>query len=274
LLAAVGHPDPPETWNELLDLSQRIIEKKEDEDGLYGFLWQGAQYEGLVCTFLEFISSNGGAIYVDGSFRLNTDENVKALQFMVDLIHEYRVSPPSTFTEMKEEEVRRAFQRGDAVFERNWPYAWKLHQAEDSPVQGKVGIAALPHFPGSTSASTLGGWHVGISQFSDVKEQAWKLLRFLTSSDAQRKLALNLGWNPGRSDVYRDEEVLLELPHLERLRDVFTHAVARPNLPYYTQVSAVIQRNVNKCLAGNIDPGQALEQTQREIEEMTRIYEE
>ena len=55
---------------------------------------------------------------------------------MRDLIHRDGVSPPSTYTGMKEEEVRLFFQSGNALFERNWPYAWPLHEAQGSPVRG------------------------------------------------------------------------------------------------------------------------------------------
>jgi multiple sugar transport system substrate-binding protein len=173
---------------------------------------------------------------------------------------------------MKEEEVRRSFQRGDALFERNWPYAWKLHQSEGSAVRGKVGIAPLPHFPGGESASTLGGWHIGISRFSDAKEKAWRFLQFVTSYRTQKALALNLGWNPGREDIYADPEVLAALPHLARLHEVFSHAVSRPTVPYYPQVSEVIQRYANRCLAGTIQPKPALERMQEEIERLEMMY--
>ncbi len=273
LLEQFGYPSPPETWNQLLEMAQTIQPKMRDQNpNFYGFVWQGAQYEGLTCTFLEFVSSGSGGIMMENQIDLDRTANVSALQFMQDLIYQYGVSPPNTFTEMKEEEVRRWFQRGNALFERNWPYAWKLHQAEDSPVKGKIGIASLPYFEGGESASTLGGWHIGMSRFSDQKEKAWQLLQFITSYESQKKVVLNLGWNPGRTDVYSDEEVLKQLPHLQRLRDVFENAVARPNLPYYTQISDIIQRYVNNCLAGKVSPQDALNQAQSEIEEVTKIY--
>jgi multiple sugar transport system substrate-binding protein len=274
LLEKYNYSTPPKTWKQLVDYSENIQAKeRETNPGFTGFVWQGAQYEGLVCTFEEFISSDGGGIMNWDKIDLNTQQNETALKFMQDLIHIYKISPPNTYTEMKEEEVRQAFQRGDALFERNWPYAWKLHEADDSPVKGKVGIAPLPHFEGGESASTLGGWHIGISKYSDKKSEAWKLIQFIESYQTQKKFALNLGWNPGRKDVYNDNEVVKELPHLRKLKEVFEHTVSRPNLPYYTQVSEIIQRYVNSCLAGNIQPLEALVKAQAEAEELKKLYE-
>jgi multiple sugar transport system substrate-binding protein len=195
-----------------------------------------------------------------------------ALGFQRDLIARHRISPPSTYTEMKEEEVREAFQRGNALFERNWPYAWTLHQGEGSPVRGKVGLAPLPHFPGGASIATLGGWHVGISRHSDVKEESWKLLRYVVSYRTQKKLTLRLGWNPGRSDLYEDLEVLAALPHFGRLREVFESLLPRPSLPYYTQVSNVLQRRLNAALAGQMPPEEALGAADAQVRHIARRY--
>ena len=148
LLKAHGFSGPPETWKELVSMSQIVQRsvRKENPD-FYGFLWQGAQYEGLICNFLEFAASGNGGIRMEaGKISVNLSENRDALQFMHDLIHEYKISPLSTYTEMTEEEVRRYFQQGNALFERNWPYAWALHEAEGSAVRGKVGHSAPAAF--------------------------------------------------------------------------------------------------------------------------------
>jgi multiple sugar transport system substrate-binding protein len=273
LLEKYNCPAPPQTWKQLVEYSENIQAKERLSDPNFtGFVWQGAQYEGLVCTFEEFISSNRGGIMNGSKIDLKTPQNETALKFMQDLIHTYKISPPNTYTEMKEEEVRQAFQRGDALFERNWPYAWKLHEADDSPVKGKVGIAPLPHFEGGESVSTLGGWHIGISKYSDKKQEAWKLIQFIVSYQTQKKFTLNLGWNPGRKDVYNDSVIVKELPHLTELREVFEHAVSRPNLPYYTQVSEIIQRFVNNCIAGGLTAGDALQIAQSEIDDINKLY--
>jgi multiple sugar transport system substrate-binding protein len=275
LLGKAGGRRPPQLWSELVEQSMSIQEQARDADpGFYAFVWQGAQYEGLVCNFLEFCASNGGGILIeDGRVVLDTPENRAAARFMVDLIHTFKVSPPSTFTQMREEDVRIFFQQGDAAFERNWPYAWPLHQNEGSPVRGRTGIAPLPHFPNGKTVSTLGGWHVGVSKYSDEKALGWELVKFLVSYETQKKLALELGWNPGRRDLYDDREVLRRLPHFAELGEIFEHALPRPTVPYYAQLSEVIQRHVSAMLAGATAPEAALAAAEREAQRVIDRYE-
>ena len=172
----------------------------------------------------------------------------------------------------REEEVRRAFQRGDALFERNWLYAWNLHQEDGSAVKGNIGMTALPHFVEGQSVAALGGWHIGISRHADRPAEAWELVRFILSHASQKKLVLNLGWYPGRSDIYTDPDVLAKMPYAGQLQDIFSRAVTRPNLPYYDQVSDVIQRYVNGSLAGKQSPDAALRRMQSEIDHIAGIY--
>jgi len=274
LLSKYGF-DPPETWSELLNISLKIIEEEKNRNNfINGFVWQGAQYEGIVCTFNEFISSNNGSIMKDEILKINQQPNVEALTFMQDIIHKYRISPLNTFTDMKEEEVRRSFQSGNVVFERNWSYAWQLHQSDDSPVKGKTKITILPHFKDGVSSGTLGGWHVGLSRFSDFKEEAWELIKFITSYKIQKRMLMEIGWNPARTDVYDDTEAQEEIPHIDILKNSLENSDARPALSFYPQLSQIIQRFVNNCIAGRMSPEEALKNIQREGVELMRLYDD
>ena len=263
----------PETWNQLKDDALKIQQKQRILNKSFnGFVWQGAQYEGLVCSFLEFIASNGGSILQNDSVKINSKKNKAALQFMQDLINKFKISPQNTYTEMREEEVRREFQKGNALFERNWTYAWQLHNSDDSNVKGKVSMTILPHFNGHKSVSTLGGWHIGMSKYSDNKKEAWRFIKYVTSYEVQKEMVLTIGWNPGRKDVYDNEELNEKLPHLKTLKYVFDNTVARPTVPYYTHISEVIQRNVNNCLADKISPADALKEIEIEMKNIIEIY--
>jgi multiple sugar transport system substrate-binding protein len=273
LLEQFGLSGPPKTWNELLSYARTVQRKmRKNNPDFYGFVWQGAQYEGLICNFMEFAGSRGSFIIQENQIVLDSAENRRALTFMRALIWTYEVSPPSTYTEMKEEETRTFFQAGNVLFQRNWPYAWALHQALDSKVRGKIGVAPLPAPPNGESVSALGGWHIGISKFSDVKPQALKFVEFVTSYETQKRLLLNLGFNPGRKDLYADPEVLEKAPHLAQLRDVFQNARPRPILPYYTQISEIAQPFMNGVLSGKYKPKSALTAAQQEIASLLKRY--
>jgi multiple sugar transport system substrate-binding protein len=266
-----GHP--PETWDDLLNDSLRVqSQMRPAHPGFYGFVWQGAEYEGLICNFLEFAGTRGGFIFKKDRVLLDTAENRRAVQFMHDLIWKYKVSPPNTYTEMREEQTRLYFQAGHALFERNWPYAWNLHQEEGSEVKDKTGITPLPAPPTGKSVSTLGGWHIAISKYSDVKEQALAFVKYVTSYKGQKKMVLLLGWNPGRQDLYRDKEVLKKMPFLMELKDIFVHARARPVVPYYPQISDIAQRWINAAIAGRYTPEHALQQAEKEIAALLARY--
>jgi multiple sugar transport system substrate-binding protein len=274
LLDRYGYDGPPETWSELVDMSKRVqAAERKTRPEFWSFVWQGAQYEGLVCTFLEFALSNGGGLVdMDGNITLDSQPNIEALRFMRALIDDHAISPPNTYTEMKEEEVRSFFQGGNALFERNWPYAWGLHQHEGSPVRGKVGIALLPRFEEGSHVAALGGWHAGISGSSDNKGEAWELVKYIVSRQVQLGFALELGWNPSRLDIYDSPEIAAAVPHLVDLKKVFQTAAARPNLPYYSLFSRVVQQKVNAALSGIVTPETALREAQAGALETVETY--
>ncbi|MCK5584309.1 MAG: ABC transporter substrate-binding protein [Elusimicrobiales bacterium] len=274
LLKKYGFQNPPSTWSEFLKISKKIQKaEREKNSSFFAFVWQGAQYEGLICNFLEFASLDGGGFSFKGKLKINTSANIKAADFMKDLINKWKLSPPNTYTDMKEEQVRMFFQSGNALFERNWPYAWGLHQSDNSEIKGKVAIAALPYFKGGKSVSTLGGWHIGISRFSDSKDEAWAFMKYVVSKKVQKSFCLKLGWNPARKDVYSDAEILKKYPHFKDLKNVFGNASPRPAIPYYTQVSDVLQRHINSIVAGKTDSKEAFNQAEFEIKNIIERYE-
>jgi len=274
LLKQYGYRRPPETWSELVTWSVHVQEDmRKINPNFYGFIWQGAQYEGLICNFLEFIgSNNGGIIMQEGRIRLKTPENIEGTRFMHDLIHQYAISPVNTFTEMKEEESRLFFHQEMALFLRNWPYAWALFQSDASNLKDRVGIAPLPRFLSGESISTLGGWHIGISKYSDAKALTWEFVKFVVSFKSQKALALGLGWNPASIGVYTDQDVLQKMPHFSALKEVFLNARPRPNLPYYSQISEVLQEHINAVLAGQSSPEVGLEEAEKEVQKVMARY--
>ena len=254
--------ETPETWEALSKIAAAV---RQREPGMYGFVWQGRQYEGLVCNALEYLWSAGGDVLRDGRVVLNSPENRRALTFMRALVHDGGVSPELVAT-ATEEPSRRIFGSGKAVFLRNWPYAWTLFQESDSPVKGKVGITVLPHFSGHDSAATLGGWQLGVNHYSRHPREAAEFVEFMTSAEAQKALALAYGLNPSRRALYDDPDLRANQPHMAQLRAIFDHARPRPVTPYYVRVSQVLQSEFSAVVAGLKSPADALQSAQQQVE--------
>jgi len=198
----------------------------------------------------EYILSNGGTILDPdtGKAGLAGKRAIEAVDFVRRKIIG-KAAPVGVLT-YQEPESLDIFIQGKAVFHRNWPYAWRVsNDPERSKVAGKVGIAKLPHFKGNRSYSTLGGWQVGISNYSQNKDAAWEFVKFLSSDRVQKILALKAGRAPTRKALYKDAEILKSYPHFSSLNDVFLTAYPRPRTPLYPAVSNVLQRYFSKAIS-------------------------
>lgn len=258
---------PPKTWSDLVRIASEVTRKEPD---LYGFIWQGKQYEGLVCDALEYIHSNGGDILKDGQVVIESADNIQALGFMRDLIYKYHVTP-ALVTTMIEEPTRHIFGKGKALFMRNWPYAWNIFQTDDSLVKGKVGVSILPRFPGHQSSPTLGGWHLGINSYSDHPAEAERFVEFLTSYESQKTLSLAIGYKPTLKALYKDPDMTRAQPFTASLYEVFEHASPRPITPYYMMISQVIQPEFSAVISGIKEPEEALKSAREQIEHILSV---
>ena len=189
---------PPTTWQELTETAREIQEgeRAEGNDRMLGFVFQAKAYEGLTCNALEWIDSFGGGQIVaeDGSITINNEQAAAALELAASWIGDIA---PEGVLNYAEEESRGVFQSGNAVFMRNWPYAWALGNAPDSPIAGKIGVTQLPK-GGEDGKHTgvLGGWQLAVSKYSQNAELAVDLVRYLTSPEEQKRRAIKGSYNP------------------------------------------------------------------------------
>jgi multiple sugar transport system substrate-binding protein len=156
-----------------------------------------------------------------------------------------------------------AFDVGHATFERNWPYAYLLGQK--AKVKGKFAVAPLPAFEGGGRVGVLGVHNLVISSYSKNKAGALKLIDFLTSPEAQQIQAAKYGRTPTLAAVFDDPAVKKSMPFAAELKRAIAQGGVRPQTPVYPQVSQAIYKNVNRALAGEISPEEALKTADDQI---------
>jgi len=174
----------PQTWEELTQTAAKVQagERAKGDSDFHGFVFQAKAYEGLTCNALEWVGGQGGGTVVNpnGDITIHNAQAAKALNLAASWIG--TISPTGVLN-YEEEEGRGVFQNANALFMRNWPYAWALLQKSDSLVKGKVGVAKLP---GNPSAAALGGWQLGVSKYSKNPAIAADLVMYMTSAAVQK----------------------------------------------------------------------------------------
>lgn len=238
---------PPVTFQELVRSAQFILDKEKDPE-LHGFIWQGKQYEGLVCTAMEFIHGNSAQVLGEDGATIDSPAAIEAVAYMRELI-EIGVTP-ALVTTADEEATRHIFGSGRAIYMRNWPYAWTVFQGDESAVRGKVGIVAVPRFPDGRHSATLAGWQLGINKYSTHPEAARRFIQFMVSPDSQERLAISAGFIPSRRSVYYRPRLQEAQPFVVELLSILENAQPRPVTPYYPQITQILQAEFSAVVAG------------------------
>ena len=254
-------PNEPKTLEEMVAQAQAAMARRGGPR--YGIVSQGARYEGLITGFVEYLGAFGGRIIDDkGNVVVNHPEAVRALEFMRDELYKTHVAPLDVLT-WHEEEARFAFQNGNAVFMRNWPYpVAAMSDTAQSKVAGKFTVSPMPasataHNGHSTAA--LGGAQLAINAYTDHPAAAYKLIAYLTAPDQMLERAQVVSQYPTRPALYSDPRMrgTIGIP-LENARRAIESATPRPVTPIYTELSEILQIELHRALVRQVEPQEAL----------------
>ena len=274
LLAKYGEK-PPTTWEELAATAKKIQdgERKAGNADMQGFVFQAKAYEGLTCDAVEWLASHGGGNIVDASGKV-TVNNPGAVQALKPAASWIGSIAPTGVLNYGEEDARGVFQNGNAVFMRNWPYAWSLGNGKDSPIAGKMGVSALPKGGANgKNAATLGGWQLAVSKYSKAPKEAAELVMYLTSPEIQKERAIKGSYNPTIPALYQDKDVLAAAPFFGSLYEVFTSAVPRPATATglkYNEVSAAFWNATHDVLSGKDSAEASLKKLEGKLNQIKR----
>jgi multiple sugar transport system substrate-binding protein len=255
--------EAPRTWEALIDQAQTILAGEANPD-LVGFVSMWAKIEGLFMNWLAFLHGAGGTFFDDaGDLAFAGPEGVKALQTMVDMLHQERIVPESALT-FRPDDARVLFQQGRAVFMMVQDFVLAPLTAADSPVRDVTAFTRVPVFEGAPadSPSTVsGGFLLAVNANSRHPAEAADLIRCFTSYEAQVLATLVQGKVPVRASVYQDARVQAENPVVAQLGANFEYGFTRPSAATgtaYPEISEIMQTEISAALLRQKTPEQAL----------------
>jgi multiple sugar transport system substrate-binding protein len=265
LLEKSGYSEPPKTWDELKEMADKV---KKDQGIKYGFVFQGDAYEGGVCNGLEYVWTHGGnAVDPDAPNKILIDSPEAAAGLATEASMLSSGVAPEAVSTYQEAETDAAFfqEPGDAVFARQWPYGYAYLDTKGYLKQDQVGVGPLPVDEGYPLASCLGGWDMLINAQSDMQEEAWQFIKFMTSPEQMKFRAVRATVLPTRSALLTDPEIE-KIPVVSQGRPAIEYTHPRPVSPYYSDMSLEMNEQFNACLKGDVSPEQAVKTLQKNLE--------
>lgn len=271
LLRKYGFSHPPRTWEELELQSTRIQrgERREGQSEFWGYVWQGADYEGLTCNALEWQMSQGGGNILESEHTVDVDNPAAIRAFARAAGWLGNISPPGVVAYL-EEDSRNLWQSGRAAFMRNWSYVYQL--ASKSPaVKGRFSVAPMPAGVDSHS-SALGGWYLGVSSHTAHRAEAIEFVKYMTGKEVQKRRAIGGAFLPTFQSLYHDPAVLAANPFFASIAGLPNRAIQRPAAlagAEYDHVSRVYAHGIHTILTGKAGASEEAAAIQTEIGRLT-----
>ncbi len=214
---------------------------------------QANRYEGYMVWVNALVESAGGRILEDAEAgkharpALDGEAGRKAAAVIRTLARSSAADPALSTAD--EEAARATFQGARGGFMVNWPYVYGAAQVAvaagglDRAIFEDIGWARYPRIDGEReSRPPLGGIDLAVGAFSRHGAHAAEAVRCLTSYESQRAYMLDARNPAARAAVYDDAEVRRAFPMADLIRRSIDEAGARPQTPYYTDVSAAVVR--------------------------------
>lgn len=183
------YPNKDTTFDEFLQLAIKITDKN---NGIFGI-----SFEEEPLFYLPYLMSEGGGLLAD-DFKtdiLNTPESLRAIDFYANLRNKYHVSP--TRSESASATMAQMFLQGKLAIHISG--RWLVPKYRESAEFNWD----ITQFPKGTKGSIVpldaSGW--AISAKSDKKEEAMRLIKYLSSKESLEKFSESGLIVPARIDA-------------------------------------------------------------------------
>lgn len=189
--AGVDYPKASWTWKDELEAAEKLT---DTEAGVYG-TYSPIQF----WEFYKTIEQNGGQILNDDKTEvvINSPQNVETLQWMIDKINKYGVTPSDA--QMSGQSDGDMFKAGKIAMIRTG--IWMFSSFSEADFEWDIALE-----PGNTQkAHHFFSNGIAISKDTEYPEAAWLWSRFMTSSKESTEIRVNANWE---LPAVTDESVL------------------------------------------------------------------
>ncbi len=257
MLEDAGVNEPPETWSELRTTLQAI---KDEGEVTYPMMeFDDAR------IFWAFLYQNGGQVLTDDGSEcvIASDENVEALEFLIDLMDDDLVGRPS---ETGADWHGGAIGSEEIAMAAIGPWALPAIENDHAEVDDDIGVSHIPIPEGGERATAAYTVSYSSSIHAENPDAAYTLIKYLTDDEGMASWAeqgLALSARESHEDLEYYENHPRRQTHLEA--GEWSHVVSFG--PNSQEIMNEINPQLEGAVSGEREPREALESAEDTVNE-------
>ncbi len=241
---------PPTTWEELIEVSQKLQEENPD---IYGFAFAGSDHVSTLSQYFTVLFTYGGSLTDDaGRLTFNSQEAVDALSLLVRLYEEKLVPNP---LEYHREELPELFGAGRIAMFISGPWGGPSTGLEPDNDRIPYQSALIPAGPAGVATEVVSDSTI-VTPSTEHLDEVLLFLDFITSVEEQvhRDKAGALPQGPEIADLpeFRGD------PYFETFIEMGDYGVPQPKPGLWEPLQDVIVEMVQSALLGILTPEEAV----------------
>ncbi|WP_161792403.1 extracellular solute-binding protein [Croceibacterium mercuriale] len=248
LLAESGFAKPPADWSGWRDMGRALKRRRPDE---WVFLMPLNWWDML----FTLAGQTGAAMLRDNSTRGNftSPAFAEALGFYKSL-YDDKLAPAMLSTELQDPFA--AFAQGQfAIYPRSPAMLLDLHRRRAEIGPDRWGVVRMPGPRGPAAASGVSAT-LAVSSQSRRPQDAWALVRYMTSAPAELHFQRLIGSLPARASAWDDPQ--MQAPVLQPFRDQLEQPVATPDVVEWERIRIEVQLVAERLVRGQLTMAEAM----------------
>lgn len=265
---------PPTTWDQLVEYSKKLVKKDAagnvERYGVGIALNSGSAqwaFTGFALQNSEdgrnLMSPDGKKVYFD------TQGNIEALQFWVDLQNKHKVMQPGI--------VQWTDLPGQFI---NGKVAMIYHTTGNltninNNAKFKFGTAFLPGNKRRGAPTGGGNFYISADIPKDRQQAAWAFIKFATDAERLAQWNIDTGYVAPRKSSFSTAIMKNYWARVPQARVAFDQIpFAKPELTTYdaSRMWRILNDNIQSAIVGDATPAQAMKNAQKQAEEVLKRY--
>lgn len=253
----------PKTWDQVIALGKKLTIVKNGKTAQEGISLPlyNALRDMLVLDALTrqagglLFSADGKNSYVTGPAAL------KALTLWSDLVHVHKINDPSLGPTASTDNLD-LFGNGTAAM-TNVGGSWFINYMKAGFPKGYANymVGPEPHFAGGPNVGAdLYGFGLFVTSTSKQQAATWQFARFLEANGAAYFNEAGI-WLGDKATL-----TTAKTPHWDVFKKSFAQGNFLPPLLHFTEISASLERAIERVVLNGMSPKQSLNQAQQEIQ--------